>query len=63
MTMAERACKRCNYVSFDKTCPICGTETSADWTGLIVVVDPENSALAGELNIEIPGRYALKVRK
>jgi DNA-directed RNA polymerase subunit E" len=61
--MAERACKRCKYVSFEKTCPLCGTETTTDWTGLIVVVDPEDCALAEELNINSPGRYALKVRK
>lgn len=61
--MAERACKRCNYVSFEKTCPLCGTETSSVWTGLIVVVDPDESQLAQELNINSPGRYALKVRK
>ncbi len=61
--MAERACKRCKYISFEKTCPYCGTETTSDWTGLIVVVDPEDSELAQELNINSPGRYALKVRK
>ncbi len=61
--MAERACTRCNYISFEKTCPLCGTETSSDWTGLIVVVDPAESQLAEELNINSPGRYALKVRK
>lgn len=61
--MAERACPGCNYVSFEKTCPLCGAETSADWTGLIVVIDPDESQLAQELNITTPGRYALKVRK
>ena len=61
--MAERACKRCNYVSFENTCPLCGTETTPEWTGLIVVVDPEDCALAQELDINSPGRYALKVRK
>lgn len=61
--MAEKACPRCNYVSFEKTCPLCGTETSDNWTGLIVVVDPDESDLAKELNINSPGRYALKVKK
>lgn len=61
--MAERACKRCNYVSFENNCPLCGTETTTDWTGLIVVVDPEDCELAQELDINSPGRYALKVRK
>lgn len=61
--MAERACPRCNYVTFDNVCPLCGTETSSNWTGLIVVIDPDESRLAKELNINSPGRYALKVRK
>ncbi len=62
--MVERACIRCNYISNDeKVCPLCGSETSSKWTGLIVVVDPDESQLATELNINSPGRYALKVRK
>ncbi|OED29651.1 transcription elongation factor subunit Spt4 [Methanosphaera sp. WGK6] len=61
--MAERACPRCKYVTFEKVCPLCGTETSSNWTGLIVVIDPDESDLANELNINSPGRYALKVRK
>lgn len=61
--MAERACSRCRCVTFDKVCPLCKTETSSDWTGLIVVLNPDESDLAKELNISFPGRYALKVRK
>lgn len=61
--MAERACQRCKYISYDKKCPICDSETSSDWSGLIVVTDPDNSKLAEELNITLPGRYALKVNK
>jgi DNA-directed RNA polymerase subunit E" len=61
--MAERACPRCKYISYDRNCPLCGTETSSEWNGLIVVTDPDNSTLAKELNINSPGRFALKVRK
>ena len=61
--MAERACPRCKRVTLDKVCPVCGTNTSDNWTGLIVVIDPDESDLAKELNINIPGRYALKVRE
>ena len=49
--MAERACPRCRCVTFDKVCPLCKTETSSDWTGLIVVLNPDESDLAKELNI------------
>ena len=60
---AERACQRCKYISYEKQCPLCGEETSSDWSGLIVVTDPEDSMLAKEVDIETPGRYALKVSK
>ena len=62
--MAERACIRCKYIVNDtKECPLCGSETSSKWSGMIVVIDPEESELASQLNINSPGRYALKVRK
>lgn len=60
---AEKACLKCNLISFDDECPLCNSKTSPNWTGLIVVTDPENSELAKTLNITVPGRYALKVRE
>jgi len=35
---------------------------SADWVGLVVVIDPERSVVARELGFKKPGIYALKVR-
>lgn len=61
--MAERACISCKYISQEKVCPLCGSNTSPDWNGLIAVVSPDQSRLAEELNITLPGRYALEVRK
>jgi DNA-directed RNA polymerase subunit E" len=44
-------------------CPVCrGTEFSDDFSGILVVLDPENSVLAKKLEIEVPGTYALKIR-
>ncbi|RAP50121.1 MAG: DNA-directed RNA polymerase subunit E'' [Methanosphaera sp. rholeuAM74] len=61
--MAEKACPRCRLITFNEQCPLCQTKTSEHWTGLIVVVNPDDSDLARELNITTPGRYALKVRE
>lgn len=60
---SEKACPKCYLITSDDTCSLCGSKTSENWTGLIVVTDPDNSELAKELNITIPGRYALKVRE
>ncbi|MDO5826601.1 MAG: DNA-directed RNA polymerase subunit E'' [Methanosphaera sp. rholeuAM130] len=61
--MAEKACPRCKIISFEDECPLCGYKTSNNWNGLIVILDPDNSGLAKELNITVPGRYALRVKE
>jgi DNA-directed RNA polymerase subunit E" len=44
-------------------CPICkGTSLSDDWSGYAIILDPKNSTIAKRLNINQPGKYALKVR-
>ena len=45
-----------------RVCPNChSTELSSDWSGLVVVADPERSQIARTLTISKPGRYAVKV--
>ncbi len=61
--MKEKACRNCNFISNANTCPNCGgTSLSNDWTGYVIVLDPESSEIAKKLNIKNPGKYALKVR-
>ena len=58
-----RACRSCRVVTEANVCPVCrGTEFSDDFSGILVVLDPENSVLAKKLEIEVPGTYALKIR-
>ncbi|HDI74318.1 MAG: DNA-binding protein [Thermoprotei archaeon] len=60
-----KACKNCKALVDIKTetCPICGSrEFSTEWSGMIIVTDPEKSLVASKLGIEKPGRYALRVR-
>ena len=58
-----RACRTCKNISDQNICPICkGTEFSDDYSGLLVVLDPENSILAEKLKTEEAGNYALKIR-
>ena len=61
--MVEKACKKCKRITTTKKCPVCGSqELTPHWRGLVVIIDPDKSDIAKELNIEIPGEYALKVR-
>lgn len=60
--MREHACLKCKTLTTDKACPNDGsTELSSEWSGLIIVINPERSQVAKTLGITKPGRYALKV--
>ena len=63
MRMSERACKNCRLLSRERICPNCrSSDLSEDYTGLLIVLDPDNSELAKKAGIEKKGRYALRVR-
>jgi len=63
-TKPFKACLKCKaLVRPDETkCPVCGsTEFTFEWSGMVIVLDPEKSKVAKFLDIKKPGRYALKV--
>jgi len=61
--MSEKACATCHSLTKENTCPKCKTATlSDDFGGLVIVFDPQNSAIAKAMGIKEKGRYALKVR-
>lgn len=61
--MSLRACRNCRSISEQSACPVCrSTDLSDDFSGLIIIIDPENSQLAQKTKIDKEGRYALKVR-
>lgn len=58
-----RACRSCKNLTNDQICPVCkGNEFSDDYSGLLIVLDPEDSLLAEKLNTKEEGAYALKIR-
>ncbi|HDS62892.1 MAG TPA: DNA-directed RNA polymerase, subunit E'' [Methanofollis liminatans] len=58
-----KACQSCHKVVEGEACMTCGsTNLSEDWAGYLIVIDPRHSGIAKQMNIEMPGRYALKVR-
>ncbi|ADE36019.1 transcription elongation factor subunit Spt4 [Methanohalophilus mahii] len=61
--MVESVCMDCHRLVSGQECPVCGTTNlSKDWSGLLVIVDPEKSEIAKKIGVTIPDKYALKVR-
>lgn len=56
------ACTHCKRLTTKDVCDVCNNPTSDNWSGLLIITDPEESELARELNIELPGEYCLIVR-
>ena len=56
------ACTACKRLTTKERCDVCGNPTSSNWSGLLIITYPEESKLAKELNIDIPGEYCLIVR-
>ena len=57
-----KACKNCHMLTKENICPVCGTPTSSQYKGYLIVVDSRDSKIAQKMNIKTPGKYALKVR-
>lgn len=60
--MTMKSCTKCKLITNEERCPICDGITSTNWSGLLIIVDPDKSDIANELEINIPGEYALRVR-
>ncbi len=61
--MSEKACRNCSYLTTKTTCPNCkSTSFSDDYSGLVIIFDLEDSAMAKTMKVTKKGRYALKVR-
>ena len=59
----NRACRTCKIITEENACPICrSTDLSDDFSGLLVVLDPEGSQLAQKIDIKQEGQYALRIR-
>ncbi len=60
----EKACRDCHrIIEGEKSVCKCGSNSiSKDWSGYVVIIDPEGSEIAERLGIKKKGRYALKVR-
>ncbi len=61
--MSEKACRECHMLSYGSVCQHCKVSSlSDDFSGLVVILNPEGSAIARAMKIKEKGRYALRVR-
>jgi DNA-directed RNA polymerase subunit E" len=61
--MNKKACTNCHFITKENMCPKCrSTSLSEDFSGIVIMFEPEDSAIAKAMNIKEKGRYALKVR-
>ncbi len=61
--MSEQVCRECHRIVTGQTCPICGSSNlSSDWSGMVIIIDPERSEIAKKIDVRVPDKYALKVR-
>jgi len=57
-----KACLKCKYLTDKDRYPICNSEVSENWRGLLIVLDPLRSEIAKKVKIDIKGKYALSVK-
>ncbi|MBS3094521.1 hypothetical protein J4474_02550 [Candidatus Pacearchaeota archaeon] len=59
----QKACKICNKIYTGDKCPKCDSKESTDnFKGRIVLLDPEKSEVAKKLNLNSKGNFAIKTR-
>jgi DNA-directed RNA polymerase subunit E" len=61
--MVDKACRNCHLVTEANSCPDCkSTDLSDDFSGIVVIIDPEHSSIAKVMGIKKRGRYAVRIR-
>lgn len=61
--MSLRACRQCNMITEEKICPNCrSSDLSEDYSGILIILEPDKSKIAEKLGLKKEGLYALKVR-
>ncbi len=58
----EKACKQCSLITEADVCQACGSPTSKEWQGYIIILDHTKSEIAKRMGINVNGKYALRVR-
>ncbi|MCK5309976.1 MAG: DNA-directed RNA polymerase subunit E [Thermoplasmata archaeon] len=57
-----KACKSCSLITEEDECKVCGSQTSREWQGYVVIMDHSRSEIARKMGIQTNGKFALRVR-
>ena len=58
-----KACKICNIIYEGEKCPKCESKESTDnFKGRIIILNPEKSEIAQKLKIKEKGNFAIRTR-
>ena len=58
-----KVCRKCRIFVKGDVCPICGgSDFTTTWAGVAIILNPEKSEVAKRMGVQVPGKYALKVR-
>ena len=61
--MKQKACKICNLIYEGEQCPKCDSkESTENFKGRIVVLNPEKSEIAQKLKLNNKGNFAIKAK-
>ena len=61
--MKSKACRVCNRIYEGDKCPSCDAKESTEsYKGRVVIVNPEKSEIAKNLDIKEKGNFAIKTR-
>ncbi len=74
--MNKKVCRKCRKIIVEtevnkkgkeepvKVCPVCGsTNFTTFWKGMALVIDPDKSDVGKAMDIQTPGRYALRLSR
>ena len=60
----EKACKKCQRLIRGDMCPMCKeSDLTPNWKGYVLIINIEKSEIAKMLDIDTPGKYALRLGK
>ena len=61
--MVDKACRNCHMITDGNVCPECkSTDLSDDFSGVVIILNPESSEIAKLMDIKKKGRYAVRIR-
>jgi len=74
--MNKKVCRKCRKIIVEteinakgkeeslKVCPVCGSNVfTTFWKGTALVIDPDKSEIGKAMDVQVPGKYALRLSR